>query len=106
MMNMKKGMACILAASAVALAAPAAAELRSARVSYADLDLASETGQQALERRVKRAIRSVCGIRAGEPLFMHRQHRGCVAEAKRSSNGQVALAIASAEQRKGRLAAR
>ncbi len=41
-----------------------AQEFPSARVSYADLDLASDVGQQSLQRRIFHAAESVCGIGA------------------------------------------
>jgi UrcA family protein len=52
---------------AAAVAAPAPGE---ARVGYADLDLSSPKGQQALEQRIKAAARSVCGVDANERQLM------------------------------------
>ena len=57
--------AAVLAASAFVVPTVAQAqEVASARVSYADLDLASDLGQQNLQRRIFHAAESVCGIGA------------------------------------------
>ena len=55
--------AAVLAASVFVLPTVSqAAEVPSARVSYADLDLASDLGQQSLQRRIFHAAESVCEI--------------------------------------------
>ena len=55
--------AAVLAASAfVVPTVSQAAEVPSARVSYADLNLASDLGQQSLHRRIFHAAESVCEI--------------------------------------------
>jgi UrcA family protein len=55
--------AAVLAASAfVVPTVSQAAEVSSARVSYADLNLASDLGQQSLQRRIFHAAESVCEI--------------------------------------------
>ena len=55
--------AALLAATAfVVPTVSQAQEVRSARVSYLDLDLASDMGQQSLQRRIFHAAESVCGI--------------------------------------------
>jgi UrcA family protein len=55
--------AAVLAAGAfVAPTVSQAAEVPSARVSYVDLNLASDLGQQSLQRRIFRAAESVCEV--------------------------------------------
>ena len=57
--------AAVLAASAFVVPTVAQAqEVATARVSYADLDLTSDLGQQNLQRRIFHAAESVCGIGA------------------------------------------
>jgi UrcA family protein len=48
---------------AAAVAGPVTVE---ARVSYADLDLSAPKGQQMLEKRIKLAARTACGVDANE----------------------------------------
>jgi UrcA family protein len=48
---------------AAAVAGPAPVE---ARISYADLDLGAPEGQQLLEKRIKAAARSACGVNPSE----------------------------------------
>jgi UrcA family protein len=52
---------------AAAVAGPAPVE---ARVGYADLDLGAPEGQQMLEKRIKVAARSVCGVDGNERQLM------------------------------------
>ncbi len=62
--SMKAGLAAALAASAM-IATPAVAgnaEENSVPVRYSDLNLATQDGQRALERRLNRAAEKVCGI--------------------------------------------
>lgn len=93
-------------AALAAIDAPAQAETRSEQVSYSDLDLATPEGQQALEHRISRAIRQVCGPRAG-PLYDYHVRAACRREAKKGTEGQVSVAIARAKSRQDeRLAAR
>jgi len=58
-------LAAVLAARAFVVPTVAQAqEVASARVSYVDLDLTSDVGQQNLQRRIFHAAESVCGIGA------------------------------------------
>jgi len=61
LISMKTGLATALAASA-AFATPALAgdEARTVHVEYGDLDLASQEGQDELQRRIDRAALLVC----------------------------------------------
>lgn len=52
---------------AAAVAGPAPVE---ARISYADLDLGAPESQQLLEKRIKAAARSACGVDANERQLM------------------------------------
>lgn len=77
---------------------PAHAETVSQKVSYSDLDLTSETGRARLDRRIKWAIRDVCGSRdlASDPRH-YRQVRACERDAFAGTRPQVTKAIAQAE---------
>lgn len=66
-----------------------AADGASARVQYGDLNLASVSGQNALQRRVVRATRRICGdsthgVRASQ------QQRACVESASEDARVQIA----------------
>ena len=66
-MTSKLSIAAIAAAGfSLALSAPASAQqadqTRVAAVRYSDLDLASDQGQHALQRRIELAAREVCGV--------------------------------------------
>jgi UrcA family protein len=96
----------ILAAAAVGsimIAAPAVAggnEGHSAKITYSDLNLNTEAGQAALEKRVSAAVRSVCGqdiVRTGTRLKSSSQ-RKCLAEADKSAKQQVAAIIEDARR--------
>ncbi len=87
----------ILAAalSAAVLATPAAANTSTVGVKYADLNLTTEAGQAALDARIDRAAREVCGvddIRTGTraPSASARQ---CYKETKSNVHKQVAERI-------------
>lgn len=58
-----------IAAIAMPLSAAQASEGSSVTVSYADLDLSSEAGRDVFDRRIDRAIESVCGRMTGRPTF-------------------------------------
>jgi UrcA family protein len=50
----------VLAASALAISAPAMANQKTTLVTYQDLDLSTATGQQRLNTRIKQAVKQVC----------------------------------------------
>jgi UrcA family protein len=55
------------------------------RVSYADLDLASEAGLRTLDRRLAAAARAVCADSAAESLLAPQLNdRRCIAETRQS----------------------
>ncbi|OZA92064.1 UrcA family protein [Altererythrobacter sp. H2] len=85
--------------------APAAAEVatrtNTTSVQYADLNLSHPEGQAALERRIDRAARKVCGLdqqRTGTRLVPLEDTR-CYRQAKAEAKKQVAAA--AAEQQLG-----
>lgn len=88
-----------------ALASPALASEASppsVKVQVADLDLTTPAGQRALDRRLNRAVRSVCadsGFRTGSRV-MSREGLACLAKARASVRDQVA-ALTTAQQRGG-----
>jgi UrcA family protein len=75
------------------VALPAKAETMSVHVPYGDLDLSSEAGQRALDRRIDRAVVTICGSGAAT-LSYRPAHRRCVREARASAAPQVVAAIA------------
>ena len=85
-----------LAAAAIGLVATPAfagtAELPTAKVSVAGLDLDSPEGQKMLDQRIDRAAKSVCrvsDIRTGTRL-KSAEARDCYTKAKASAKRQVA----------------
>ncbi len=90
--------------TAAVLAAPAAAtEAVGERiaVTYSDLDLATKTGQQTLDRRIDRAARNVChmdDLRTGRATPPSRERR-CYTETMHSVHDQVAELIARRDRR-------
>jgi UrcA family protein len=79
-------------------------ETRSIAVSFADLDLGSEAGNQELYRRVKQAARSACGQPDGRDLRAQFDWRDCQTQAiDRVVNdiGSVRLAAIHRETRAG-----
>jgi UrcA family protein len=77
--NMKGTFALVLlvAGSALAIPAPARAESNSVKVSYADLNLASNLGREALQRRIAWAARTVCVIEDSKDLKLVMETREC-----------------------------
>ncbi len=80
---------------AMALASTMAqAEAPSIEVSYADLDLASHAGRAALEARVARATRRVCGDTFALDLHTATASRKCIVAAHAKARLQIDLAVA------------
>jgi UrcA family protein len=81
---------------AAALSAPASAEqantARVVAVRYSDLDLASDNGQRALERRIDIAAREVCGVNevVTGTRFVASSARTCYAETLGNLTREVA----------------
>jgi UrcA family protein len=90
------------AMAATALPAQAARESQGVAVQYRDLDLASAEGQRALEDRLDRAARGVCGVgqtTTGSRL-PDRQATRCYNETRAQLAEQFAEVVA-AERRGG-----
>ena len=66
-----------------------AVEVKSVRVSYADLNLAEKTDQETLYERLKTAAEGVCGGVQDINLSVVRQQRKCYEEALDNAIGQV-----------------
>ena len=96
--------AALLLAAAPALAAPAPGN-SSETVSYADLNLASPAGIAALDRRIDRAVRRVCGASHPADLNTGFQVRQCRVTAYRSIAARRSAALAAASTSSGGLAA-
>ncbi len=84
-----------IAILAVAIAAPASAEIRSEYVSYADLNLADEGGQARLDARIKRAVANVCGSAHAtttlhERLDQQRCAKKAISDASRQAREKIA----------------
>ena len=92
---------CALAALAVASAfiAPTvsqAEEPNSVRVSFADLNLASDLGQHTLQRRITGAARTVCVIEDSRELALASATKACRNDAIASGRPAYEAAVASA----------
>jgi UrcA family protein len=90
-----------LAALAVAsaLVAPTvsqAEEPNSVRVSFADLNLASDVGQHTLQRRITGAARTVCAIEGSRELALASATNACRRDAAASARPTYEAAVASA----------
>ena len=100
-----KTLALAAAALGLAVTAPAhagSAEKMTINVDYSDINLATAKGQQTLENRIEKAVRTVCRIndvQTGSRL-MSRDARTCLAKARASARQQVA-AITADRQRGG-----
>ena len=72
-------------------AEPASGEVQT-YVSYvetADLDLASQSGQRTLDRRVAQAAREVCGVPSDVDLVGQNKARECRADAIAKATGRA-----------------
>ena len=86
-----------LLSSSLALPSPAAAQDRvSATVSTAGLDLASEAGRKALDRRLAHAVIQVCGEASPADLEGQNAVRACRVESRALAEVQQARMIAQA----------
>jgi UrcA family protein len=107
-------LACVLTATAAAASAgPACADdvatavpsdVNAVRVSYHDLDLATDAGSQALYQRITQAARKVCAVSDIRDLTALAQSEGCeraaVAHAVRQvHNARLAAVVAAATPR-------
>ncbi|GAO38093.1 hypothetical protein SCH01S_03_00680 [Sphingomonas changbaiensis NBRC 104936] len=68
---------------------------RTARISYADLDLSSSDGQRELNKRVKSAVSRICS----EPGSLASAEHACRANASKSTQAQVFAAVERSQTR-------
>lgn len=89
-----------LATVALFASFPAVAnQTKQARVDYSDLDLTGRTGQDSLDRRIRGAVKQVCGPTATTAdIFV--KHRNCKRAAFASARHQMQIAVAKAGARK------
>jgi UrcA family protein len=101
--------AIINTAAAIALgtltiaASPVAAKGPSMSVSFADLNLSSDEGTAIFDRRIERAVESVCGGEAPRHPRSRNAYNNCIAQVNAAVQPERDLAIAA--HREGRLAA-
>jgi UrcA family protein len=94
----------ILAVFAATLAvAPAPAQSLAAGagtqvVSYADLDLSSESGRLALDRRIRAAIDAACGTASSADPHGRRAVAACRSDLRAQADAQRGQALASADR--------
>lgn len=68
---------------------------RTLPVSYADLDLTSAAGQQALERRLTVAVRSVCAAQNDRDLRQLAARAACIKAARPAAMASMEVAVAA-----------
>jgi UrcA family protein len=73
--------------------APVPAQIRIVR--YADLDLATQAGRSALDRRLAFAVREVCGSASDADLHGKNVVRRCLAQTARAASARRDAALAS-----------
>ncbi len=90
---MKKSFIALAAISAALATTPVSAN--NIKIEYRDLNLATAEGQAALENRVTRAAKKVCGyndLRTGT-RGATRDMRRCLVQAKKTAKAQVASVV-------------
>lgn len=91
----------VLPAVALACAAPAVAQPATVAVQHSDLDLTKEAGRSALNARLDRAARKVCGgVAPSRDLERMQAWRECLTEARTGYRDQVELALNAANARR------
>jgi UrcA family protein len=75
-----------------------AADITTARVSYADLDLASKVGQQSLSNRIEFAADHLCGVGKWKGLVLVDAANSCSNDAVSSAQPQYEAAVAAARR--------
>lgn len=88
----------IAALTALTIGQPAFADTvaRSADVQYKDLDLRTDSGTRTLERRLSRAVETVCGTAARIDIVGQRKVKDCQRETKLRAAAQIDRVIALA----------
>jgi len=90
---MKKSILAIVSLAMVAAATPAHAE--SMQIKYSDLNLASAEGRAALEGRIDRAAKKICGLspRTTGTRIKSRSAQLCFNETKKAAAAQMAVVV-------------
>jgi UrcA family protein len=88
--------AVVVAATFVGPTVSQASETNSVRVSYADLDLASQGGQHSLQRRITFAARVVCVIEDSRQLELASATNLCRSDAIEGARPAYEAAVAAA----------
>jgi UrcA family protein len=88
--------ALLVASTLVAPTVSQAAEPDSVRVSYADLNLASDTAQRILENRIVRAARIVCVYDDGRDTNLAIEVKACRSDAVASAQPAYVAAVNAA----------
>lgn len=89
-----------LAGTAISPAFAAETELMTVQVPYADIDLGTAAGQKQLDRRLKKAVRTVCRVQiyTGGSRILPLDAKACLAKARADVRQQVAT-LTRAKQR-------
>lgn len=96
-----------LVLSGAVTAAPAYEPAKSMQVSYAGLDLTKPAGQAELDRRIARAVNTVCDFGTTSPLVMRAEIRKCRAYAWQNAKARrEAVVTAAIEAGRTQLASR
>jgi UrcA family protein len=90
--------AVFVASSLVLPTVSQANEPNSVRVTYADLNLASASGQQTLEHRITRAARIVCVYDDGRDIDLNFETTACRSEAVASAQPAYVAAVNAARR--------
>jgi UrcA family protein len=90
----------VLPALALAAATPALAQPYSVSVPYGDLDLTKDADRKALDARITRAARKVCGTLGARDLVHIVARQDCIVAARASAAPQVELALNAANARR------
>ena len=88
--------ALVVASALVVPTVSQAADSNSVRVSYADLNLASQRGQHLLSSRIDRAAQTVCEIEDSRELALARETNLCRSDAIERARPAYEAAVASA----------
>lgn len=92
-----KTLTILLAGLAALCAVPAVAEPVSVPVSFAGLDLSSDSGQAILNRRINQAAKMVCGAYSADGLAAKMAANKCLSTTLDNARTRVAIAIASSK---------
>tara|TARA_R110000772_G_scaffold14520_17_gene41957 strand:- start:8640 stop:8975 length:336 start_codon:yes stop_codon:yes gene_type:complete len=89
----------VLTAAVIALAVPAHAADKSVNVQTNDLNLSSTAGQETLNMRLTRAVKSACSSARAFTLHEKMDEKRCKKEASLVANQRAAKVIAAYNQR-------